>query len=268
MKGFAKRIFRCIKTAITMSRAGVTRRSILLFPLRQRLSSQNRIDLKGGVSITAPVNEPLLTMFHEIWVDRCYAPGSLAVASGDAIVDLGANVGVFALWAATTYPGATVISLEPSPRMCTFLQRNIAASGVSNVMILQCACGGVRREAILYRRGPEAMNSLYSTDNYGSRFCPLVRTEVLTLGDVFARFGVSRCALLKLDCEGAEYEILFGAEDGTLGRVERIVMEYHVGLNEHTPDRLAGFLESSGFEVDVFRIRDEEGGHLHARRQR
>lgn len=253
--------------AVTLARAGVTWRSILLYPLRRRLFSQQRIDLKDGISIVAPAHESLLPMFREIWVESCYAPGGPVALVQDTIVDVGANIGVFALWAAKTYPQARIISLEPSPRMRASLQRNIAANRLKNITVVPSACGGRRREAVLYRRGPESWNSLYNRDNYGSRFCPLTTTEVLTLGDVFERFEISACGLLKLDCEGAEYEILLAAEPRLLENVERIAMEYHVGLNEYRPEMLSAFLEAHGFEVDLLPMVDEEAGYLYAKRR-
>ena len=57
--------------------------------------------------------------------------------------------------------------------------------------------------------------------------------------------------MLKLDCEGAEYNILFGAPDETLKRIRRIVMEYHDSLTSHTHRDLVKFLSEKGFHVQV-----------------
>ena len=183
------------------------------------------------------------------------------------MVDIGANVGVFALWVTTRNPLARVICVEPSPRTCEFLRRNISKNKLNNVTVVQAACGGKSGEADLYCRGVAAMDTLYCQDNYGSKFHLVAKIAVLTLQDLFEQFDVQVCNLLKLDCEGAEYEILFNASGDALDRVEAITMEYHVGLNEYTPDQLTRFLESRGFSVKQTPLLDEEGGYLYATKQ-
>lgn len=150
--------------------------------------------------------------------------------------------------------------------MFDFLRRNVAAAGVGNVSLVEAACGGRNGEATLYRRGPEAMDSLYCRDNYRSVFRPVAHVSVLSLDALLGRCEVGNCALLKLDCEGAEYEILFNARPDTLRRVAAISMEYHVGLNPHVPQELETFLDFHGFKVRRLPLLDEEGGYLYAAR--
>jgi hypothetical protein len=57
---------------------------------------------------------------------------------------------------------------------------------------------------------------------------------------------------MKLDCEGAEYEILFKAPDAMLARIDRIVMEYHDNATEYTHRDMARFLEGKGYQIAVF----------------
>jgi FkbM family methyltransferase len=252
----------------TLLSAGVTLRSILLYPIRRRsVSPRNQIDLNNGISITAPVNEPLLPLFKEVWSGHCYTPAHFDIGAGDTVVDIGANVGVFTLWAASRHPDVKVIAVEPSPLMCEFLRRNIVSSGLHTVTVVQSAVGGQTGQAILYSRGAEVLNSLYSQDVLGSEFHPLIHTPVLTLEAVFDRYGLQTCHLLKMDCEGAEYEVLLNARQDTLDRIHRISMEYHIGLNKHEPEDLVFFLENRGFQVEKTPMIDEEGGYLYAQRK-
>ncbi len=63
--------------------------------------------------------------------------------------------------------------------------------------------------------------------------------------------GVERCDLLKIDCEGSEYEILQGCTPDALSRVRRIVGEYHEGpYINGTGKELCRFLESRSFRID------------------
>jgi FkbM family methyltransferase len=254
---------------------GVRRTSALCYPIRRRLlRPENRIVLTSGDSLVSPVDEPLLALFDEIWVRQCYlptawtpAPGTGTYPVGPVVVDVGANVGVFSLWAARCLSAEHVVAIEPSPRMAGALRANLERNDVEQVTVLEVALGGERRDGVLYRRGAEVMDTLFQQDNYGSHFESAGNVKIVTLEDVFAMFEIDRCDLLKLDCEGAEYEILFGVSDDTLARVRHIAAEYHVGLNEHEPGSLQRFLEDRGFAVTCFDPLDEESGYLHASRR-
>ena len=69
---------------------------------------------------------------------------------------------------------------------------------------------------------------------------------------------------LKLDCEGAEYEILYGAKDKVLRSIDRIAMEWHKFDASHNPERLSQYLESKGFSVNFKANRNGKTGLIFA----
>lgn len=247
-----------------LARCDVSLVSIALYPIRRRLpNGRSRVDLRNGFTITAPASEPLLFLFREIWVDRCYDTGRLAIGPGDTVVDIGAHVGVFALWVAAREPRARIIAVEPSPRAAPYLRRNLARSGRSDVVVVESACGGQAGRAGLYARGPEMMNSLFAAGPR-TRADP-VDVSVITLDDLFERYDVRSCALLKLDCEGAEYGIILGARAETLARIRSIAMEYHRGIGDHVPEDLSRRLAACGFSVRLVpSATDPVHGYLYA----
>jgi len=266
---WVNRLANYVRTGVALAKGGVTLSSILLFPIRRRLPHPRcELRLKNGVTIVSPPEEPLLSMFLDIWATSCYAQRPLELPRGATVIDVGAHVGLFALWVAASHPEANVIALEPSPGICGFLRDNVSRNRLENITVLQAACGGHSGEELLYARGPGAMNTLYARDLYGSQFRLLGKTPVLTLDDVFERFAIESCEFLKLDCEGAEYEILFKASADTLRKVERISLEYHMGVTDQAPQELADFLGARGFEVALLPPLDVEGGYLHAVRRK
>jgi FkbM family methyltransferase len=241
---------------------------VLVYPLRRRLPRpKNRLDLTTGDSLVSPAEEPLLALFEEIWIRESYLPTAWTPTTAPKVIDVGANVGVFSLWAARRLGAARVVAIEPSHRMACALRANLERNDLEQATVLEVAVGGQRRDAVLYRRGAEVMNTLFHRDNYDSQFESIGTIEIVTLDDVFAMADLDRCDLLKLDCEGAEYETLFGATEETLARVRHIAAEYHLGLTRHEPASLQGFLEDQGFSVTCFDPLDEESGYLHASRR-
>jgi FkbM family methyltransferase len=76
------------------------------------------------------VSAPDVAFFYEeVFVQRCYTPaehGIPPLSPGDVVVDVGANIGVFSLYAAAAVaPGGTVLAVEPVPRTCEVLRRNV-----------------------------------------------------------------------------------------------------------------------------------------------
>ena len=256
-------------SAKTLVGAGMSISSVLLYPIRRRVGERLcQLNLRNGLVLASPVDEPLLTHFQEVWVDRCYDFEGYTIAPGHVIIDIGANVGVFSAWAASVSPEVRVLALEPSPQICTFLRRNVGVNRLHNVTVVEQACGGERGEVTLYTRGHEGLNSIYCQDNLASRFKPLARVSMMTLDDVFERFELSRCDLLKLDCEGAEYEIILSASDSTLEKIARVAMEYHVGLNQYVPGDLVRRLAATGFETTCSPLENVESGYLFAAKKR
>jgi len=88
-----------------------------------------------------------------------------------------------------------------------------------------------------------------------------------TLENTFERLGIETCDLLKIDAEGAEYAILFNASDRALGKVQRIVMEYHDAITPYTHADLRRFLSEKGFNVTaVENAVHQDLGYLYAER--
>ncbi len=75
-----------------------------------------------------------------------------------------------------------------------------------------------------------------------------VAVEAISLGDFIKAHKIRRVDLLKMDCEGAEYEIMLNCPKAVLGKITRIAMECH-SVPGHSPDELRTLLEESGFVV-------------------
>jgi hypothetical protein len=82
-----------------------------------------------------------------------------------------------------------------------------------------------------------------------------VEKDAVSLATFFDRHGITRCEFFKIDCEGAEYEILMNLGPSILGRIGKIACELHepiyygVTNPDHTPRALIRFLEGNGFTV-------------------
>ena len=88
------------------------------------------------------------------------------------------------------------------------------------------------------------MNSLFEERRQGDP----IRVDCTSLDGIFAAYQLDKCDLLKIDCEGDEYEILLGASPDVLNRIGTVILEWH-DIPGHSPERLEQHLEKAGFST-------------------
>ncbi len=188
--------------------------------------------------------------------NRDYSRPSHQIGSNDTVVDIGANIGCFAVVAGLAARQGRVLAFEPDRENHALAVRNAALNGLDNVVVERAAVSGEPGTLRLFH-GSE--NSLHTT--IAARTDAESRGEevpAVTLKQIFDRHNVTRCDFLKMNCEGAEYEILYRTPPEYLNRVERIALEYHATTDKTRVSReLASFLVAHG--IDIFEFTDFVG---------
>ena len=132
---------------------------------------------------------------------------------GEVIVDIGANVGGFSILAAKMFPGAQVYAFEPQAATFSDLERNIRANGVQDQVIATNAAVGAVTEtrAFTYTPGNAGASSIVRSIQSMRKWGGVIDSvPVLSVHDAFERAGLRApaiIAMLKLDCEGCEFEV-------------------------------------------------------------
>lgn len=229
--------------------------------------------LNGGQPVEVRMVDPGdEVVWSEVWRDDCYRFDEPTVGNR-VLVDVGANIG-FATLRAASYGAAGVIAVEPDAYNFRRLQENVAENRLRDrVRTLQAAVGGpshAERAAVM-RDGHEL--------NYGGCWTtPYAETEwaddqavpVVDLAGLVDLVDERVELVLKVDTEGAEYEILGDDVDpGVLRRFAVIVGEFH-----HFPRRGVGGRDRVGALVtkllDTHTVevlgRPEDGGLFWCRR--
>jgi FkbM family methyltransferase len=182
----------------------------------------------------------------ETCLDDHYQLRRRRIRAGGVVIDIGAGLGDFAVMAARRQPQARVLAFEPFPDSAELCRRNVRLNGLTNVQVIEAAVGRDSGRIGLDISSSESVQ--YSTvSNAATQSALLVQTQ--GLGQVFSEYGVDRCDMLKLDCEGAEFEILLTLERAILDRIDCISMEYHDGVTAASHRELEAALSSTGFVV-------------------
>jgi FkbM family methyltransferase len=177
--------------------------------------------------------------------DVTNVPGLLAeniyragkVETEGAILDCGANIGMFTLFMRAHNPGRPIHSFEPLPGNARMVRLNCPDAVVNQT--------GVGREATTVKLGVDAQGLMASSI---AQAWSLEETEfpVIALDTYAAEKGIGPVAFLKIDTEGMELEVLDGAKE-LLRRTHRVAME------THGDDRHRGSIErlkAAGLAID------------------
>jgi FkbM family methyltransferase len=205
-----------------------------------------------GRSIKSKMTDTFAIMeqvYHKLYNRRFYND-EFRIGENDTVIDIGGYIGSFAVPAARFARKGTVYSFEPSPDNFAQLERNLALNGVTNVRAFNMAVASTDRKITLFL---DNMNP--ASNNIYMRGGNQVEKDAVSLATFFDRQGIGRCEFFKIDCEGAEYEILMNLDPSILGRIGKIACELHepiyygVTNPNHTPRALIRFLEGNGFTV-------------------
>lgn len=182
-------------------------------------------------------------------MDECYLKrlGS-AVPERPVVLDVGANAGYFSLFALSRFQGARVFAFEPMPANFRLLARHRDLNPGTSFTCLPQAVAGEPGELVLAYDAADAFTTSATVFGEGSAQGDRLRVPAVTLSAVMREHALERCDLLKLDCEGAEFEILYRCPAEDLARIGRIAMEVHrgTGPDQHI-DAVEKFLRSAGF---------------------
>ena len=158
---------------------------------------------------------------------------------GGTVIDAGAHVGLFSLVVSNF--ADKVISIEAHPINYKLLEINIIKNNIKNVIPLNRALVGVKRSVRICEGVHSGGHSIL-----GSGEGHIVKP--ITLEEIVKEYG--KVDLLKIDVEGAEFEIFENSGIEVLRKIDKIVGEIHLSLGDFK--RLKEILEEAGFSVKAF----------------
>jgi FkbM family methyltransferase len=196
----------------------------------------------------------------ETFLDDFYHFASFPKPEHGIIIDIGAGIGEFAIQAAAACPDCQVIGFEPFAQSCEYFRKNISSNSLSNVTAVSAAVSSKPGSLVM---DVSSGNPLQFKTQSGSASENTV--ETIQLIHYLDDNAIAAIDLLKLDCEGGEYDILLPLSENELLRIKRIVMEYHDGLTEHNHSEITEKLEKTGFTVEVLpNIVHDNIGYIYA----
>ena len=168
------------------------------------------------------------------WVQsemEAYNFNTIDFQEGDIVIDIGANVGMISIYLAKKYPFLKIYAFEPVKQNYENLLKNIEINNINE--------GIITAENVAITKDRRNMNIITPLNNTGGSSFVIERdlnainsninlnVKSITFDDIFEKYNIDKCKLLKIDCEGAEYEILYNASENNLRKCNNMRAEFH-----------------------------------------
>lgn len=180
--------------------------------------------LKNGMHFTFRNTRGEIFLFNEIFISEAYNP-CIPETNVDTVVDIGANIGAFTTLIAPT--ANRVIAIEPNPDCVELLRLNIEKNELQHKVHLHQAAVWDRLGHAVLNINPQSTPTSTLIPQPEIAQTRQIIVETTTIDELFQRYSISSCDLLKMDIEGSEFEVLLGKTVDALSRVKRMIIEVH-----------------------------------------
>ena len=231
----------------------------VLFGLARIRPKPISVSLKG--SRFDDVDHTFWGILADVFINQVYAPTNFTIHPADIVVDVGAHRGGFTSFAAR-HTSNTVLAFEPDPINFSLLQKHIKQNNLQNVIAYNAAVGGESGKSKLYISSSSSRHSLYSNQALINDNFPQIDVSVLSLDECLEKLELVH--LLKMDCEGAEFGILMRAEDKTLNKIQKLVLETHDPLHSQKIKELCDRIKICFPNITVIDQEKDDLGYLYA----
>lgn len=204
------------------------------------------LNLRNGLSFYN-ANPNTLSIFKEIFVNNVYNRGEVKIKEGDIIFDIGANVGVFSLYA-SLIKGTKVYAFEPHPTNFKILSNNVSQNKITNIECFEFAIGIDNEDRTLIE-GNIAGGHKISNENERVNSEGRLKVKSVTLPSMIEKLNINTIDFVKLDCEGAEGEIIKSLSQDDLKKIDKMAIEFHDNHSILSHDEILKKLNNSGFKT-------------------
>lgn len=182
-------------------------------------------------------------IFEEVYKSGLYQPYIPQNPKGKTVLDIGGNVGITSYFFHDKFE--TVYTIEPSTNHFETIQMMLDYNKITNIKPFKFALSNLDGKSEFYHYQNRTMNSLYPN------LQPIEskeEVELKRLDTFFKEQKIEHIDLMKIDCEGVEYEILCG--DGfanVADKIDRVIGEVHT-FSGRNPNQIKETLENKGFK--------------------
>lgn len=202
------------------------------------------IQFRNGIKLVVD-NSHCANLINIIFFQKIYGK----IKNQKVILEIGGNRGYFSVYSAMANTKAKVFVFEPDPRAFDLLSQNIKLNKLTDrVNIYNEAVAAKKQMMTLYLGENSVDNSLFNIGEHQHS----LEVNCRSIKQILDKLITNKIDLIKFNCEGAEYEILFSLDETYLDRIQEIRMEYHLFKQDsrvYKVDDIISFLQKFGFKT-------------------
>lgn len=162
------------------------------------------------------------------------------------VIDIGAAFGDYSVYMAKKNPHSTVYAFEPGTDSFSLLEQNIKMNKLKNIVPINKAVASYTGKISF---STHSLAVQHSTTHISSSDERVKKVDCISLEDFFIQERIEMCDILKLDCEGGEFDILLHLHPHVFSKINALVFEYHDSFTTHSHDELTRLLRKIGYQV-------------------
>ena len=180
----------------------------------------------------------------EVFYDGDYNPKT---KNAKTIIDIGANIGTCTIFMSYMFPKAKIYSFEPDSSTFKLLKTNIELNHRPNITLINQAVSNKSGHTAFYSCQASGLSSLSKT------LLPYkvnkTNVALTTIPDLMMKYDIKNIDILKIDAEGAEFDILLKTPHFPFKPIKEIILEYHDRLTSHHHEELVEKLHQVGYKL-------------------
>ena len=208
----------------------------------------------SGLKMKIRVKSTDLMQLTTIWLTREYEAADFEIKENDTIIDVGGHIGLFMLFCEQFCHKGKIYCFEPASDNYKIFLDNTKLNNFKNVFPFNIAVSKQDGKIPLYLNDDTSGHSIFLKNSNS------IQVDSITLQKIFDLNNIEKCNLLKLDCEGSEYEIIDSLPESYFSMIDKMIIEYHFA--EKYPKLLTNLikkLERTSFSVDVKKLSGDMG---------
>jgi len=200
-------------------------------------------------------------VINETWIENVYRINEGQFFGEGVFVDVGANIGAVSIFVDSFNKNRDddskirVYAVEPEPNNLYLLNENIKYNPIENITVVNNAIWHEEKMVSISNRGGNS--SIVDLEEDGAEVL------AITLETLFSTYDIKEVDVMKIDIEGAEFDLILKTPPETLAKINKLVLEFDKSFD----GRFGQMVEklSKQFGIDILGS-PERGGYIYANR--
>ncbi len=221
------------------------------------------IEIRNGLLLSPGIGLHSISIYREIFAKNVYNPPGFEITPGDVVIDIGANIGIFTLYAASQGCGQ-IYAFEPHPDNFSILLENIRINNLNNVKPYMVGVSSKEEKGLLKVSSISGHHKVLDPEQKDGVESGL-EIKTINIETFITNIKISQVDFLKIDCEGSEGDIFLSLSTKFFEKINKVVIEYHNNVSKLNGQQIIEILNENNFHCVKQNI-NHSYGYIYAKK--